>query len=314
MMTTVSADRKLHALQGLIGGFRRVLVAFSGGVDSTFVLKVAVDVLGRQNVLAVTADSPSVPRQGLGEARELARLIGAEHVVIETHELDDPCYASNPPDRCYFCKSDLFSRLTPLASQHGYDAILTGANADDLDDWRPGLRAGEDQGVHNPCAEAHLSKADIRRLSRDLGLPTHDKPASPCLASRVAYGVPISGEVLARIERAEEVLRQFGLREFRVRHHGDLARIEMPPDRIAEFAQPERRARIVDALRKLGYTYVTIDLAGFRSGSLNEAIEQSRAGLQNMGHRYGSAPGGTTGQATRQPTAHPQRGTEARGP
>ncbi len=273
MTTTVAVEKKYQRLRELIARFERVLVAFSGGVDSTLLLHVTVDVLGRENVLAVTADSPSVARHELTEARELARQIGAEHLVIETHELSDPRYAANPPDRCYFCRLDLHARLKELAEQRGHDAVLTGANADDAHDWRPGLRAGQEFGVCNPLADVGLTKDDVRQLSREFGLPTHDKPAGPCLATRIAYGIPITPEVLARIEEAEAFLRQFDIREFRVRHHGDLARIELPPDRIAEFAEPQRRTRVVEALREMGYEYVTIDLRGYRSGSMNETID-----------------------------------------
>ncbi len=273
MAAAGAIDKKRDRLTELIGRFKRVLVAFSGGVDSTLLLKVAVDVLGPDHVLAVTADSPSVPRHELDEARELARQVGAEHMIVETHELDDPRYAANPPDRCYFCRLDLFGKLKALAEQRGLDAVLTGANADDAGDWRPGLRAGLEFGVCNPLADGGLTKADVRRLSQELALPTHDKPANPCLATRIAYGIPITRDVLRQIERAEDFMRRFGLREFRVRHHGDLARIELPPDRIAELAQPEPRAEIVEAFRKLGYKYVTIDLQGYRSGSMNETVD-----------------------------------------
>jgi uncharacterized protein len=285
MNLETGADDQLRTLQDLMRSFGKVVVAFSGGVDSTFVLKVAVEVLGRENVLAVTADSPSVSRAAMAEAKQLAREIGAEHLIIESHELEDPCYAANPPDRCYYCKSDLFGRLKDLASQRGFDVIVSGANADDLGDWRPGLRAGEEHGVRNPCAEAGLTKADIRRLSRELGLPTHDKPAAPCLASRVAYGIGIDKEVLERVERAEGYLRRLGLREFRVRHHGDLARIEVPPDWIARLADPQGRQQITEFLHGLGYKYVTLDLDGYRSGSLNAAINRA-------GHESAEAPRG----------------------
>ncbi len=273
MAIPAPTDEKLQALKDRIRAHPRVIVAFSGGVDSTLVLQVALDCLGPENVLAVTADSPSVPRHELTEAKALAEELGATHRVIETHELDDPRYAANPQDRCYYCRLDLHARLRALAEAEAYDAILCGANADDLGDFRPGLQAAAEYGIESPCADAGVTKADIRRLSRQFGLPTHDKPANPCLSTRIAYGIPITCEVLSRIERAEEFLRGYGLREFRVRHHGDLARIELPPGRIAEFLEPQRRAEVVRALRNLGYHYVTIDLEGFRSGSMNQGIE-----------------------------------------
>lgn len=272
MTTSVAIDKKLQRLQEMIRRSSRVLVAFSGGVDSTLLLKIAIDVLGRENVLAVTADSPSVPRHELAEAKKLTAQIGAEHLIVETQELDDPRYVRNPPDRCYYCRLDLFRKLNDLAKQRGYDAVLAGANADDLGDWRPGLKAAVQYGLSNPFADVGMTKNDIRRISREMGLPTHDKPAGPCLSTRVAYRIPITREVLARIESAEAFLRGYGLREFRVRHHGDLARIELPPDRIQEFTEPKRRAEVIQALCQLGYKYVTIDLQGYRSGSMNETV------------------------------------------
>ena len=281
MTTTVTLDDKMALVRQSLGRHRRVLVAFSGGVDSTLLLKIAVDVLGADNVLAVTADNAAVPSGEVDEARELARQIGAPHRVIETHELDDPRYVENPPDRCYYCRLDLFRKLRDMAERRDYDAVLTGANADDLGDWRPGLRAATEYGMGSPMADAGLTKTDIRQLSQAAGLSTHDKPANPCLATRIAYGIPITPEALVRVDRAEAVLRQYGLRQFRVRHHGELARLELPPDRIAEFAEPNRRAEVVKALRDLGYKYVTLDMQGFRSGSMNEAIGQARPGKRD---------------------------------
>jgi len=281
MTTTVTLDEKMARVRQSLGRHRRVLVAFSGGVDSTLLLKIAVDVLGVDNVLAVTADNAAVPSGEVDEARELARQIGASHRVIETHELDDARYVKNPPDRCYYCRLDLFRRLRDMAERRDYDAVLTGANADDLGDWRPGLQAATEYGMGSPMADAGLTKSDIRQLSQAAGLPTHDKPANPCLATRIAYGIPITTETLARVDRAEAILRQYGLRQFRVRHHGELARLELPADRIAEFAEPGRRAEVVEALRALGYKYVTLDMQGFRSGSMNEAIDRSRPGTRD---------------------------------
>jgi len=276
-MPGVELDKKLDRMREILRSLRRVAVAFSGGVDSTFLLKVAVEELGRDNVVAVTSDSESIARRELAEARELAERIGAEHVVVRTREFENPRYLANPADRCYYCKAELFAAVRQVAAERGIDAIVCGNNADDLHDWRPGIRAGEERNVRAPCAEAGLSKDEIRVLSRRMGLPTHDKPATPCLASRVELNEPISPEKLQMVEQAEEFLRSLGLREFRVRHHGRLARIELPADRIVEFMQPEVRARIDERLRQIGYTWVAMDLRGFRSGSMNEAIRSRPA-------------------------------------
>lgn len=253
-----------------------VAVAFSAGVDSTFVLKVALDVLGPANVVAVTGRSASLAQGELNEARELAERLGARHVEIETREFDDPRYLANPSNRCYFCKTELFSRLRGLIAEHGLRAIVSGVNADDLGDYRPGLQAAAEHDVRAPAAEAGLTKDDIRVLSRRMGLPTHDKPASPCLSSRVQYGEEITSEKLRRIEQAEALLRRLGFRQCRVRHHDSLARIEVPVEEIARLVHPETRARVEAALRELGYAYVTLDLRGFRSGSMNEVIAFGR--------------------------------------
>jgi uncharacterized protein len=268
-------------LQQLVRGLESALVAFSGGVDSALMLKVAVLTLGAERVLAVTARSPSVPTVELAEAARLAREIGAAHELLDTHELENPRYRANPPDRCYLCKDELYTRLAGLAQQRGLATVVNGVNADDLGDYRPGLRAAGEHGVRTPLAEAGLTKADVRQLAAALGLSVHDKPASPCLSSRVPYGEEITPEKLRRIEEAERFLRELGLRECRVRHHEKLARIEVPADQIARFADPELRSRVEHRLRELGFHYVTLDLRGLRSGSLNEPLLGSglRAGL-----------------------------------
>lgn len=249
-----------------------VLVAFSGGVDSTVVLKVAVDALGPENVLAVTGRSPAVPESELQAARELAAAIGARHEFFDTAEFSDENYISNPENRCYFCKSTLYASLADLARAHGCRAIVNGVNADDLGDYRPGLIAASEYRVHAPLAETGCSKQDVRAIAARLGLEVHDKPASPCLASRVQYGERITAEKLRRIDAAEQFLRGLGFRELRVRHHGDLARIEVRPGEISRLADPQLRARVDAKLRALGYQYVTLDLRGYRSGSMNEVV------------------------------------------
>ena len=260
--------RKKSELDALLGGFDRVLVAFSGGVDSALLAAAAHDVLGERASI-VTAVSPSLASRERSAAADLARSLGWPHVEIETAELDRPEYVANAPDRCYWCKTELFDVLEPTARATGA-AILVGTNADDLGDHRPGLSAAREHEVRAPLAEVGLTKAEVRILSGERGLPTVDKPASPCLASRFAYGVQVTKEGLERIDAAEEVVRGFGFEEFRVRDHGDLARIEVPAERIDELVAV--RTEIESALRSLGFAYVTVDLTGFRSGAMNEVL------------------------------------------
>jgi uncharacterized protein len=263
---------KLEKMKDILRSMERVAVAFSAGVDSTFLLKVAIDTLGPDNVVAVTADSDSLARAEYDEAVKLADAMGADHAVVKTREMDDPNYRANPENRCYYCKSELFTKLDDFIAERGLNGVVAGVNADDYDDWRPGIQAGREHDVRAPCAEAAMTKADIRALSAAMGLPTFDKPAMPCLASRVQYGEEITPEKLKQIERSEALLRSMGFRECRVRHHNNLARIEVPADRIAEICQPDTLARIDAALREFGYAYVTVDLRGLRSGSMNEVI------------------------------------------
>jgi pyridinium-3,5-biscarboxylic acid mononucleotide sulfurtransferase len=272
-MIDPALQTKLDRMRDLLRALQRVAVAFSGGVDSAFVLKVAIDTLGRENVLAVMGDSPSVPLQDREGARRLAESLGAELLLIDPGEFQKPEYLANPANRCYFCKDALFERIGPILAARGLRAVLSGTNADDLGDYRPGLVAAKEHAVREPCAEAGLTKAEIRVLSAEMGLPTSDKPASPCLSSRVPYGEPITPEKLRMIDLAETFLRQeLGIRECRVRHHDKLARIEVPVELIDSLSKPDVRDRIVARFREIGYQYVTLDLRGFRSGSLNEVI------------------------------------------
>jgi uncharacterized protein len=260
--------RKKQELDALLGGLDRVVVAYSGGVDSALLAATAHDLLG-EGVLVVTAVSPSLAKRERIAASELAVSSGWSHLEIETGELDRPEYVRNEPDRCYWCKTELFEVLEPFARQRGA-TMLVGTNADDLGDHRPGLRAAREHEVRAPLAEVGLTKAEVRVLSEMKGLPTAEKPASPCLASRFAYGVEVTKEGLARIDEAEDVIRGLGFDVFRVRDHGDLARIEVPADRIDEIVAA--RDRIEIALKGLGFVYVTVDLGGFRSGAMNEVL------------------------------------------
>lgn len=263
---------KLWAMRDHVRRHGRVAVAFSGGVDSTFVLKVAFDALGAENVLAVTGVSGSVSAAELDDAKLFAGLIGARHVMIEPGEFEDPNYLANPTNRCYYCKTSLYSTMSGVMKERAIGVALNGTNMDDLGDFRPGLKAAEEFQVHSPCVEAGMSKLEVRELSRALGLPTHDKPAAPCLSSRVQYGESITIEKLRMIERAESFLRSLGMRECRVRHHHHLARIEAPSEWIERLSAPPLRDAIDFALREIGYHYVAIDLRGFRSGSMNEVV------------------------------------------
>ena len=272
-MTSATLEEKYARLQAVLGQLKSVAVAFSAGVDSTFVLKVALDTLGPDNVLAVTGRSDSLAGAEFDQACELADAVGAEHVILDTDEFTNPNYLANPENRCYFCKTTLYTHMAKLVEERGIGAMINGTNADDLGDYRPGLKAAGEHEVRAPAAEAGLTKDDIRELSLRLGLPTHDKPASPCLSSRVQYGESITPAKLRMIEAAETFLRdEMGIRECRVRHHDNLARIEVSPDFIPFLAAPENIARVDDHFRSLGYSYVTVDLRGFRSGSMNEVI------------------------------------------
>ena len=255
------------------------IVAFSGGVDSTFVAAIAHDVLGA-NALAVTGVSPSVPASEVEEAKALAQQIGIAHELIDTREMDDPDYVKNNPDRCFHCKDELYGRLAHIASQRGFATVLDGCNLDDTGDFRPGRRAAAEHGVRSPLLEAQLTKDDIRELSRERGLPTWDKPAMACLSSRIPYGTPVTVEALSSVEQAEQYLRSLGIRQLRVRHHvlpsGDtVARIET--DDAGMDALLANRLAIAESIKEFGYLYVTLDLAGYRTGSLNEALKKTSA-------------------------------------
>jgi uncharacterized protein len=251
-----------------------VLVAFSGGVDSSFLLKAAVDSLGRENCLAVIGVSPSLSQQQHDQARDVARRVEAPLLEVDVHELDDPNYAANQADRCYHCKTHLFKKLRRVGQEKDFAHIVCGSNADDRSDYRPGQQAGESLGVLSPLMAAELTKRDIRQLSREMDLPTADLPASPCLSSRLAYGLEVTVDRLRQVEQAEALLRDLGFREFRVRHHDKVARIECPPEDFGTLIKESVRGQIVRAFQEVGFQFVTLDLQGFRSGALNEMISE----------------------------------------
>lgn len=269
---STSLDTKRDRLLELLSSYRRCAVAFSGGVDSAIVAKAARLSLGDAAV-AVTAVSPSLAESELESARDLARLIGIRHVEIQTDEVSNPSYAANAPDRCYHCKSELYTRLSACRDELQVDVVANGSNADDLGDFRPGLRAAGEFAVQSPLADCGLTKQEVRQLAALWELPVADKPASPCLSSRIAYGVEVTPARLRMIEQAEVALRQLGLQNFRVRYHADdLARIEVPAESIAALADGETRAELAAQLKQIGFRFVTLDLEGFRSGSLNQVI------------------------------------------
>ena len=270
----MTVQKKYNSLQEALKRLGKVVVAFSGGVDSTFLLKVAVDTLGAENVLACISVGPSEPANQLQRAAEVAKSIGAELQIVEANELADPNFAANKADRCFHCKSHLCKVLLDIARQRGFKHVVFGTNYDDLADFRPGNRAMKIFGICSPLAEAKLTKRDIRQLSREMNLPTADLPASPCLASRIAYGIEVTEQRLKQIDEAEEYLRSLGFVEFRVRHHDTIARIEVHPQDIERIVAEPLRSQIVDKIKSLGFKFVTIDLQGFRSGSLNEPLSQ----------------------------------------
>jgi uncharacterized protein len=285
---TLNAHRE--RLVETLRSYGRVAVAYSGGVDSTVVAQAAQEALG-DAAIAVTAVSDSLASGELEEAQELAHRIGIRHRVIHTEEFADPNYLRNASDRCYFCKSELYGRLSGLLGELGADVIASGANTDDLGDHRPGMRAAAENGVRHPLQECGLGKAEVRALARAWGLPTWDKPATPCLSSRIAYGEEVTPERTRMIDQAEHWLRQRGLRILRVRYHkGDLARIEVPLDDLPRLADLQLRGELITAFRALGFKFVTLDLEGFRSGSFNSALAPDVVPVESLLGKFASRP------------------------
>lgn len=266
-----AVEQKERRLRDLLASLDSTIVAFSGGVDSAYLAWAATSVLGNR-ALSITADSPSYPEHHRQLARRIAREFGLHHEFVSTAEMERPEYRANPTNRCYYCKHELYTTLTRVARERGVATVVDGNNADDRGDYRPGRTAAREFGVRSPLDEADLSKDEIRELSRRAGLPTWDQPASACLSSRIPYHSEVTGPKLRAIERAEQVLRELGFRVCRVRHHDTLARLEIGRDELPRALEPEVRERIVRELRAIGYQHVTIDLQGYRMGSLNEGV------------------------------------------
>ncbi|AST58646.1 potassium ABC transporter atpase [Thermoanaerobacterium thermosaccharolyticum] len=266
-------EEKYENLKKYIKELGSAVIAFSGGVDSTFLAKVCKDVL-KDSCLAVTATSSTYPEREFKEALELAKEIGIRHKIIKSEELEIEGFSKNPIDRCYYCKSELFSKLKKVADDEGIEYVLDGTNADDTGDFRPGRRAAKELGVKSPLLECGFTKDDIREMSKRLGLPTWNKPAYACLSSRFPYGQEITSEKLSMVEKSEEYLLNLGFVGFRVRHHGDIARIELNPDQINMMLDENIRKKVVSKLKEIGFKYVSLDLEGYRTGSMNEAISE----------------------------------------
>jgi uncharacterized protein len=270
----LAAEEKEQNLRRLMRGMKSVLVAFSGGVDSSYVALIATQELGPKAV-CVQGISPSVAETEREMAETIARNFGFKYFKIQTEELENPDYQANPTNRCYFCKTELYGKLTSFAKERGIEFILDGSNTDDVSDYRPGRQAAEEKQVRSLLIETDLNKAEIRELSRKQKLPTWDKPSSPCLSSRIAYGIPVSIERLGKIERGEKILRDLGFKEFRVRFHDELVRLEIAPEEMERALPKQMIDRLANSFRRLGFRYVTLDLHGYRTGAMNEILDKN---------------------------------------
>jgi uncharacterized protein len=271
MIASLTTLEKLTQLTALFQTMEQALIAYSGGIDSTLVAKVAYDILG-DRALAITAESPSLLPEDLDDAATQAQAIGIRHEVVATHEMDNPDYTSNPINRCYFCKSELHDTLKPMAIDRGFAYVVDGVNADDLRDYRPGIQAAKERGARSPLAELGITKFEVREMSRHLDLPWWDKPAQPCLSSRFPYGEMITVEKLQRVGRSELYLRKLGWKNLRVRSDGDTARIEVMPDQIQDFILTTNLPVLTAQLKEFGFLYIMLDLEGYRSGKLNDVV------------------------------------------
>jgi len=270
-------DFNLERLRSLLAEMGGVVIGYSGGVDSTMIAAVAKEVLG-DRALCVLASSETYPQAEVEEALEIAGKLGLSVIRIDTDELKNEAFTANTPDRCFFCKTELFGKLIAIGRDHGIRWVADGANVDDLDDYRPGSRAAAELGVRSPLREAGFTKKDIREISRRMGLPTWDKPSFACLSSRIPYGTRIEPDILRRLDKAEGFLKELGFRQVRVRHHGEIARIEVEPEEIPRLASPEIRRQVTEKFKELRYLYITADLNGYRMGSMNAVLEREKKG------------------------------------
>ena len=277
VVVSPDAQAKEQHLRALLAEMDSVVVAFSGGVDSSYVAHVATEVLG-ERALCATGESASLAGHMRGEIEELVSRFGFHHEIIQTNELEDTRYLANAPDRCYFCKTELYGKLAPLAEERGFAFVIDGSTTDDLGDYRPGRAAAGERGVRSPLIEVGMSKREVRELSRRAGLPTWDKPASPCLSSRIAYGTPVTIERLGTVDRGEELMRSLGFREFRVRHHDELVRLEIAPSELDRALDRAVVDTLAQKFRALGFRYVTLDLHGYRTGAMNEILKSKDEG------------------------------------